>query len=45
MLTGLNVSSVAWKQVFYRPERNAKGEPHGIEIWSSWNAKMKYTNG
>ena len=32
MLTGLKVSSLACKCVFYRPEHNAKEEPHGIEF-------------
>ena len=39
------MSSLACKCVFYRPERNAKGGPNEIEFWTSWNAKMKYTNG
>ena len=29
MLAGLNMSSLACKYVFYRPEHNAKGGPHG----------------
>ena len=32
MLTGLKVSSLACKCVFYRPEHNDKEEPHGIEF-------------
>ena len=28
MLTGLKVSSLACKCVFYRPEHNEKGGPH-----------------
>ena len=32
MLTGLKVSSLTRKCVFYRPELNAKGEPHGIKF-------------
>ena len=44
MLIGLKVSSMACKYIFYRPEHNAKGGPHGTEFWRSWNAKMKYTN-
>ena len=28
MLTGLKVSSLACKRVFYLPEYNAKGDPH-----------------
>ena len=31
MLTGLEVSSLACKCVFYRQEHNAKGGPHGTE--------------
>ena len=40
MLTGLKVLSLASKFVFYRPEHNAKGRPHGIEFWRSWNANI-----
>ena len=32
MLTGSKVSSLASKCVFYRPEHNAKGGPHGTEF-------------
>ena len=32
MLTGLKVSSVAYKYVFYRPEHNAKSRVHRIEF-------------
>ena len=32
MLTGLKVSPLARKYVIYRPEHNAKDEPHGIEF-------------
>ena len=32
MLTGLKVSSLACKYIFYRPEHNAKGGPHGTEF-------------
>ena len=32
MLAGLKVSSLACKFVFYRPEHNAKGGPHGTEF-------------
>ena len=32
MLTGLKVSSLASKCVFYRAEPNAKGVPHGTEL-------------
>ena len=32
MLTGLKVSSLACKCVFYRREHNAKSGPHGTEI-------------
>ena len=37
MLTDLKVSSLTYECVFYRPELNAKGEPHGIEFCKSWN--------
>ena len=30
MLTGLKVSYLACKYVFYKPEHNTKGELHGI---------------
>ena len=39
MLTGLKVSSFAWKYVFYRTEHNAKRGLHKTEFWRSWNAK------
>ena len=32
MLTGLKVSSLTCKGLFYRPELNAKAGPHGIEF-------------
>ena len=32
ILTGLKVSSLPCKCVFYRPEHNANGEPHEIEF-------------
>ena len=32
MLTGLKMSSLACKCVFYRPEHNVKVVPHGIEF-------------
>ena len=32
MITGLKKSSVAYKCVFYRPEYNAKGQPHKNEF-------------
>ena len=32
MLTGLKISSLAFKCVFYRPEYNAKGGPHATEF-------------
>ena len=44
MLTGLKVSSSTSKCVFYRPEHDVKGGPHGIKFWRSSNAEMKYTN-
>ena len=45
LLTSSEVSSLACKCVFYKPEHNAKWWSHEIEFWRSWNAKMKYTNG
>ena len=39
MLTGLKVSSLTCKCVFYRPEINAKGGPHGLE-----GLEIKHTN-
>ena len=32
MLAGLQVLSLACNCVFYRPEHDAKEEPHGIEF-------------
>ena len=32
MLTGLKVSYLACKCEFYKPDDNAKGEPHGAEF-------------
>ena len=32
MLEGLKIPFLESKCVFYRPEHNAKGEPHGIEF-------------
>ena len=32
MSTALKKSSLACKCVFYRPEHNAKGAPHGTEF-------------
>ena len=32
MLTGLKVSSLECKWVFYRPEHNAKRGPYGIKL-------------
>ena len=43
MLTGLKVSSLTCKCVFYRPELNAKAGPHVIEFFSG--LEMKHTNG
>ena len=40
MLTGLKLSSLVRKYVFYRPEQNAKGGSHEIEFWRSANAEM-----
>ena len=44
MLTGLKVSSLTCKCVFYRPEHNTKEGPHEIEFSSHYNAKMIYSN-
>ena len=44
MLTSIKVSSLACEYVFYRPEHNANGGPHGIEFWRSLNIENKYTN-
>ena len=44
MLTGLKVSSLARRCVFYRPEQNAKGGPHGLFFeglaMQKWNKPM-----
>ena len=32
MLTGLKVSSLAWKCIFYRPELTGKWEPHATKV-------------
>ena len=32
MLTGLKVSSLACKYLFYRPEHNAKGDPKELNF-------------
>ena len=45
MLTGLKVSTLSCKCVFYRPEHNAKGERNEIEFSRFSKAKMKYANG
>ena len=50
MLTGLKVSSLTCKCVFYRPELNVKTEPHGTEFCKPWKKiykwiELKYTNG
>ena len=39
------VSSLACKCVFYRPEHNAKGRPLEIEFRGSRSTEMKYTKG
>ena len=44
MLAGLKVLSLVCKCIFYRPEHNAKREPHEIEFRRSWDEKMKYNN-
>ena len=43
--TGLEISSLAWKYVFYRLKHKLRGGTHRIEFRRSWNAKMKYTKG
>ena len=35
MLTGLKILFLASKCVFYGPEHNAQGKPHGIEFQRS----------
>ena len=42
MLTGLKVSSLTCKCVFYRPELNAKAGPHGIEFCKPWNKTYQW---
>lgn len=47
MSTGLKVSSLTWKYVFYRPEHHntnamISGDPR-IEFGMFLNVKMKYT--
>ena len=32
MLTGLKVLPLAFRCLFYRPEHNAKGRPHGTKF-------------
>ena len=43
MVAGMQVSYLAGKSVFYRPEHNAKRRPQHVEFWRFWNSKMKYT--
>ena len=55
VLTGLKVSSLAWKCVFYRPEHNGKGEGpmelnfEGLEMqkWNipTWAQRVDEKNG
>ena len=40
MLTGLKVSSMICKCVFYRTELNAKEGPHVIEFINKWNISI-----
>ena len=42
MLTGLKVSSLTCKCVFYRPELNAKAGPHVIEFCRPWNETYQW---
>ena len=55
MSTGLKVSSLTWKYVFYRPEHHntnamISGDPRiefgmflNVKMKYTWNVKMKYT--
>ena len=43
-LTGLKVTSLPCKCVFYRPECNTKKGTQGTEFLRFWNSKIKYTN-
>ena len=36
------MSSLTCKCVFYRPELNAKAEPHSIEFWKPWNKTYQW---
>ena len=42
VLTGLKVSSLTCKCVFYRPELNAKAGLHGIEFCKPWNETCQW---
>ena len=42
MLTGLRVSSLTCKCVFYRLELKAKAGPNGIELCKSWNETYQW---
>ena len=42
MLTGLKVSSLTSKCVFYRLELNAKAGPHGVEFCKPWNETCQW---
>ena len=42
MLTGFKVFSMTFKCVFYRPELNAKAEPHGTGFCKPWNETCQY---
>ena len=42
MLTGLKVSSLTCKCVFYGPELNAKAGPHGIEFCKPWHETYQW---
>ena len=44
MLAGLKVSSLTCKYVFYRPERNGKAGPLGIEFCKLWNETMNFAS-
>ena len=43
MLAGSKMFSLTCKCIFYGPELNAKGGPHGIEFCKSWNQRYKCT--
>ena len=42
MLTGLKVSSLTYKLVFYKPELNAKAGPYGIKFSKPQNETYQW---